>query len=64
MSLSLAYLDAGSGSLIVQALVAGTARAAAFLELSWRRLTGAFPRRATASCGPAAGGSARPSCTR
>lgn len=59
MSLSLAYLDEGSGSLIVQALVAGTAGVS--LKLSWRRLTGAFPRRATASCGPATGGSARAS---
>lgn len=43
MSLSFAYLDAGSGSLIVQALVAGTAGAAVVLKLSWHRLTGAFP---------------------
>ena len=45
MSSSLAYLDAGSGTLIVQALVAGTAGAAVVLKLSWRRLTGAFRRR-------------------
>lgn len=45
MSSSLAYLDANSGSLIVQALVAGAAGAAVFLKLSWRRLAGAFRKR-------------------
>jgi hypothetical protein len=40
----LAYLDAGSGSLIVQALVAGFAGIAVAVKLYWRRLTGRFRR--------------------
>lgn len=43
----LAYLDAGSGSLIVQALVAGTAGVAVAAKLYWRRLTGVFRRKST-----------------
>jgi hypothetical protein len=42
----LAYLDAGSGSLIVQAIVAGTAGIAVAAKLYWRRLTGLFRRQA------------------
>jgi hypothetical protein len=41
----LAYLDAGSGSLIIQALVAGAAGAAVALKLGWRRLTGKLRRK-------------------
>ncbi|GAA4723637.1 hypothetical protein [Phytohabitans rumicis] len=41
----LAYLDAGSGSLIVQAVVAGAAGMAVAVKLYWRRLTGRFRRR-------------------
>ncbi len=37
----LAYLDASSGSLVVQTLVTG-AGAAVFLKLGWSRLAGAF----------------------
>jgi hypothetical protein len=44
----LAYLDAASGSLIVQAIVAGAAGAAVFFKLGWRRITGPFRRRAAA----------------
>jgi hypothetical protein len=40
----LAYLDAGSGSLIVQAIVAGAAGIAVAAKLYWRRLTGLFKR--------------------
>jgi L-serine deaminase len=40
----LAYLDAGSGSLIVQAIVAGAAGVAVAAKLYWRRLTGLFKR--------------------
>jgi hypothetical protein len=40
----LAYLDAGSGSLIVQAVVAGFAGIAVAVKLYWRRLTGRFRR--------------------
>lgn len=41
----LAYLDAGTGGLIIQALVAGAAGAAVFFKLGWRRITSAFTRR-------------------
>jgi hypothetical protein len=40
--MQLAYLDAASGSLIVQAIVAGAAGAAVFIKLGWRRLTTPF----------------------
>jgi hypothetical protein len=43
--MDLAYLDAASGSLIVQAVVAGAAGAAVFFKLGWRRLTGPFRNR-------------------
>jgi hypothetical protein len=42
----LAYLDGTSGSLIVQAIVAGAAGAAVFLKLGWRRITAPFRRSA------------------
>jgi hypothetical protein len=45
----LAYLDAASGSLIVQAIVAGAAGAAVFFKLGWRRITSPFRRRAAAT---------------
>jgi hypothetical protein len=41
----LAYLDAGSGSLIVQAVVAGAAGLVVAAKLYWRRITGRFRRR-------------------
>ena len=44
----LAYLDAASGSMIVQAIVAGAAGAAVFLKLFWRKLTSPFRGRAAA----------------
>ena len=47
----LAYLDAASGSMIVQAIVAGAAGAAVFLKLGWRRITGPFRRRPAAEVG-------------
>lgn len=53
METHLAYLDAGSGSLIVQALVAGTAGVVVAAKLYWRRLTGVFRRKAAAEA-PAA----------
>ncbi len=43
--MKLAYLDAASGSMLVQAIVAGAAGAAVFLKLFWRRLTSPFRRR-------------------
>jgi L-serine deaminase len=44
----LADLDAGSGSLIVQAIVAGAAGMAVAVKLYWRRLTGLFKRQPAA----------------
>lgn len=38
----LAYLDAGSGSLIIQALVAGFAGVAVFAKYRWRKLRQIF----------------------
>jgi hypothetical protein len=40
-----AYLDAGSGSLIIQAVVAGAAGAVIFVKLGWQRITGRFRKR-------------------
>jgi len=40
--MKLAYLDAASGSMIVQAIVAGAAGAAVFFKLGWRRITSPF----------------------
>ena len=40
----LAYLDAGSGSLIVQAVIAGFAGVAVAVKMSWQRLVGKFRR--------------------
>ncbi|MEQ4305865.1 hypothetical protein ABNF97_31525 [Plantactinospora sp. B6F1] len=40
----LAYLDAGSGSLIVQAVIGGVAGVAVAAKLYWRRLTSRFRR--------------------
>ncbi|MDG4826531.1 hypothetical protein O7635_32170 [Asanoa sp. WMMD1127] len=54
----LAYLDAGSGSLIVQAVVAGTAGVVVAAKLYWRRLTSVFrrktPAESSATSAPAA----------
>lgn len=58
MDLTLAYLDAGSGALILQLVVGGAAGIAAFVKFRWRSLTGkvnAAPETATAST--TAGGS-------
>lgn len=43
----LAYLDAGSGSLIVQAVVGGVAGVAVAAKLYWRRLVDRFRRQPT-----------------
>jgi hypothetical protein len=45
----LAYLDAASGSMIVQAIVAGAAGVGVFFTLFWRRITGPFRRRNAAA---------------
>jgi hypothetical protein len=47
----LAYLDAASGSMIVQAIVAGAAGVAVFLKLGWRRITSPFRRNTAAEVG-------------
>jgi hypothetical protein len=39
-----AYLDPGSGSVILQALVGGVAAVAVTVKLWWRRFTGIFRR--------------------
>jgi hypothetical protein len=41
----IAYLDAASGSMIVQAVVAGVAGVAVFVKVFWRRLTTLFRRK-------------------
>ena len=41
----LAYLDPGSGSMIVQLLVGGLAAAGVGIKLYWRRVTRFFGRR-------------------
>ncbi|HTF11838.1 MAG TPA: hypothetical protein VK659_27050 [Asanoa sp.] len=48
MQSHLAYLDAGSGSLIVQALVDGTAGVVVAAKLYWRRLKSVFRRKTPA----------------
>jgi len=35
---NLAYIDAGTGSMLIQAIVGGTAAAAVFIKVYWRRL--------------------------
>ena len=40
----LAYLDPGSGSMIIQILVGGLAAVGVTMKLYWRRLTGVFRR--------------------
>jgi hypothetical protein len=42
-----AYLDANSGSLIIQTVVAGAAGAAVAVKLGWRRIAGKLPRKET-----------------
>lgn len=41
----LAYLDPGSGSMIIQILVGGLAAVAVTAKLYWRRFTGIFSRK-------------------
>jgi hypothetical protein len=41
----LAYLDPGSGSVILQGLLGGLAAVAVTFKLWWKRLTGLFHRR-------------------
>lgn len=43
-----AYLDAGTGSLILQALIAGAAGVAAFVKFRWGAIRSRFKRAAEA----------------
>jgi hypothetical protein len=43
--MELAYLDPGSGSLILQAVVAGAAGVLVAFKLGWRRITDRFRKR-------------------
>lgn len=45
MKQQLVYLDAGTGSLIVSAIVAGAAGVGVLLRLGWRRIVGFFSPR-------------------
>jgi hypothetical protein len=38
------YIDSGSGSMLVSAIVAGAAGAGVVAKMQWRRLTGAVKR--------------------
>jgi hypothetical protein len=40
--MQLGYLDAGTGSMLVSAVVAGAAGLGVILRMSWRRITGFF----------------------
>jgi hypothetical protein len=42
--MALAYLDAGSGSLIIAALAGGAAGVAVLLKLYWNRFLGVFSK--------------------
>jgi hypothetical protein len=44
-TMQLAYLDANSGSLLIQAIVAGAAGVAVFFKFGWRRITAPFRSR-------------------
>ncbi|HEX6674821.1 MAG TPA: hypothetical protein VF486_07330 [Actinomycetes bacterium] len=41
----LAYLDANSGSLLIQAIIAGVAGIGVFMKFQWRRITAPFRSR-------------------
>ena len=49
------YLDAGTGSMLVQLAVAGVAGAAVFAKMFWSRMTAPFRRK------PSAAGELQPS---
>jgi hypothetical protein len=52
--MKLAYLDATSGSMIVQAVVAGVAGVGVFAKLFWRRLSRPFRHKDTTTQATAA----------
>lgn len=41
----LAYLDPGSGSMVLQLLIGGILGGALFIKLQWRRIVGWFSRK-------------------
>jgi hypothetical protein len=43
----LKYLDAGTGSMLVQMVVAGVAGAAVFFKLGWAKVTAPFRRKSS-----------------
>ena len=43
----LKYLDAGTGSMLVQMAVAGVAGAAVFFKLGWAKITAPFRRKSS-----------------
>ena len=43
----LKYLDAGTGSMLVQMAVAGVAGAAVFLKLGWAKISAPFRRKSS-----------------
>jgi predicted nicotinamide N-methyase len=43
------YIDSGSGSMLVSAIVAGAAGAGVVAKMQWRRLTGAVRREKNAA---------------
>lgn len=46
------YLDAGTGSMLVQLAVAGVAGAAVFAKMFWSRITAPFRRKPAAAEAP------------
>jgi hypothetical protein len=49
----LAYVDAGSGSMITQVIVAGAAGAVVVARVGWRRLTAPFKKKQKSPEAPA-----------
>ena len=47
------YLDAGTGSMLVQMVVAGAAGVAVFLKMFWSKITSPFRRKRTEPAEPA-----------
>jgi hypothetical protein len=56
----IAYLDAGTGSIILQAVLGGTAAVAVALKLWWRKVLHILHIRREPEERPAPGGGARP----
>jgi hypothetical protein len=52
------YVDSGSGSMIISAVVAGAAGAGVVAKMQWRRLTGAMKGKKDLAQGPTTAGTA------